>query len=541
MAARGLSASTLADLIGGISLGGLLIPEAVAYSSIAGLPSAFGITGAIVGPLAYAIIGRSRLAVVSATSGSAALLAAGIAHAAIPHASRVDSAIALTALVGLFLTVGAVLRITALASFISRAVLYGFGFGLAVTITIRQLPALLGIPSIGGTPWQVLRAIIIRAGEIHVPSLLAGAAVLLLLAVGRQLRFAAAGLVVIVASILAMRFGPADHFGIVATGPLTLELAALHMPAIAPRAWLRLAQFAAPIAIVILAESWATVRTLGAERGDPISPEREIAALGLANLASAALRGLPVGAGFSIGNASARAGTATRLGAIIAALAVAAVAFTIPGWVALMPQPVLAAIVIAALAHALSAKPIICLFRLGRDQWVAVTAAAGVLLFGIINGLLLAVALSVLGLLRRLAYPNVSELGRAGEHDFVDCAVHPEAKPVAGMIIIRPNAPLFFGNADTFLVEAGHRARATGAKTIVLSLEESDDLDSGAIESISDFDSAMKAQGRRLILARVHDRARAVLARGGLADLAASSTFSVDDAVRAANKSALKE
>src|SRR6185437_8908957 len=141
------------------------MPEAIAYSSIAGLPSSFGITGAIVGPLAYAIIGRSRLAVVSATSGAAALLAAGIANAAIPDASRADSAIALTSLVGVFFVLGAAFRITALTSFISRAVLQGFGFGLALTITIRQLPILLGLSSSGGTIWQTIASITARLSQ----------------------------------------------------------------------------------------------------------------------------------------------------------------------------------------------------------------------------------------------------------------------------------------------------------------------------------------------------------------------------------------
>ena len=488
-------ASPLRDFAGGISLAGLLIPEAVAYSSIAGLPPAFGITGAVVGPLAYAILGRSRLAVVSATSGAAALLAAGIANAAIPNASRVDCAVALAVLVGLFFTIGAALRITSLTSFISRAVLHGFGFGLAITISVRQLPALLGLSSTGGTLLQTLSSLVSRAGEIHVPSLLAGLAALILLAVARRLKFTPAGLLLVLVSILAMRFGPADHLGISSAGAIAFQPTLPHLPAIAPEDWLRLARFAFPIAIVLLAESWATVRTLAAARGDPISAEREIAALGLANLASGLFRGLPVGAGFSIGNASAQAGTTSKLGAIFAAITVALAAVTIPGWVALLPQPVLAAIVISALAHALSPKPILSLFKLDRDQWVALAAAIGVLSLGIIDGLLFAVALSLFGLFRRLAYPSLSVLGRAGGHDFVDCSTHPDAKPIPGMLIVRPDGPMFFGNADGVLAETGRRARAMGAATVVLSLEETDDLDSSTIASISGFQRGDEGPG----------------------------------------------
>lgn len=524
----------LADLVGGLSLAGLMVPEAIAYSAIAGLPATFGITAAITGPLGYAIIGRSRLAVVSATSGAAALLAAAIGNAGIPDVPRADCALALTLLVGLFFLAAAMLRVAALASFVSRAVLHGFGLGLAITISVRQLPALLGLTLFRGSIWEIFGSTVLHLSDVHLPSAIVGGAVLILLALSRRLNVVGAGLILILLAIGAMHFGPADHFGMRTAGAVSIGISPFHTPQLALKDWGRLAQLALPLALVILAESWATIRSLAAANGDPIAPGREIAALGLANLASGLLRGLPVGAGFSIGNANAQAGTATRLGAITGALFVALAALGASNWIALIPEPVLAAIVISALSHALSPKPIVALFRLDRDQWVAISAAAGVLLFGIVNGLLFAVGLSVLSLLRRFTRARLSELGRTGVHDFVDVSAHPEAKPVPGLFIIRPNAPLFFGNCEPILVAIGERARAAGAKAIVLSLEETDDLDSSTLEALADFRQSMSAQGRRLVLARVHDRVRWVLERGGLADLAASATFSVDDAVRSA-------
>jgi MFS superfamily sulfate permease-like transporter len=541
MEAPGFRRPLFSDLLAAVSLTGLMLPEAIAYSAIAGLPPSFGVSAAILGPLGYSIIGRSRLAVVTATSGAAALLAAGIANAAIPNVPRSDCAIALTLLVGLFFLLGALFRLSALTSFVSRAVLRGFGLGLAITITIRQLPVLLGVAVNQSEPFDILGFLAGRIGDVNLPSALLGGGALVFLGISRRFRFVAAGLVLTLGSMLAMRFGPADHFGIAVAGPLRLSLSAPYVPTMAIKDWARLAQLAFPIALVLLAESWATVRSLATACGDPVSPEREIIALGLANLASALWHGLPVGAGFSIGNANAQAGTATRLGAVLAAATVAIAAIAAANWIALIPEPILAAIVIAALAHALSPRPIYSLFRLGRDQWIAVTAALGVLALGIVNGLLLAVALSVLGLLRRLAYPELSILGRTGDHDFVDCSVHKDAGQIPGVLVIRPNAPLFFGNAEAVLVNVAQRARAQRASTIVLSLEETDDLDSSALEAISDFKQAMTAQNRALILARVHDRVRTILERGGLAGLAATSTFSVDDAVRMAGDPSSKE
>lgn len=524
----------LADLIGGISLTGLLIPEGVAYSAIAGLPVAFGITAAIAGPLAYAIIGRSRLAVVSATSGAAALLAAAIGNAAIPNVSRIDCAVALTGLVGLFFLAGAVLRIGALTSFISRAVLHGFGFGLGIIICIRQFPTLVGLPAASGMPWQIIGSIIDHIRQVNLPSLLLGAAALAVLTLARRLKFAAGGLLVIIVSTAAMALGPAGHLAISTVGPIDLSPAMPHVPDLDLRSWAKLAQFAFPIAVVLLAESWATIRTLAAIRGDSISAQREIAALGISNLASAILRGLPVGAGFSIGNANTQAGTADRMGAVCAAITVGLVALTATRWIALIPEPVLAAIVISALSHALSPRPFVSLFRLDKDQWIAVSAAAAVLLLGLINGLLAAVALSVLSLLRRLASPHLSELGRTGPHDFVDCAMHPDAKPVAGLLVVRPDAPLFFGNVDAILGAIAQRVSESGASTIIVSLEETNDLDSSVVEALTEFLQAIEAQKQKLILARVHDPVQRMLMRGGLTGLATSATFSVDDAVQAA-------
>lgn len=525
--------ATLADVIGGASLAGLMIPEAVAYSSIAGLPPAFGVTAAVVGPLSYAIVGRSRLAVVSATSGAAALLAAAIANAALPGVPRASCAIALTGLVGLFFLVGASLRIAGLTNFISRAVLCGFAFGLAITITIGQLPKFLGLSLASAPAWRMLGAIVAHAADIHIPSLLVGGASLLFLT-GSRVKLMPSAFIVMVVTTLAMRTGPVAHLGIATVGAVSIRPETPTLPVMAAGEWARLAQLAFPIAIVVLAESWTTIRTLAAARGDTISPEREIAALGLANIASALFRGLPVGAGFSASSANERAGTASRFGAVIAAIVVAAVAFGATDWIAFIPEPVLAAVVISALAHALSPEPLVALFRLGRDQWTATAAAVGVLLFGIIDGLLFAVALSLLELLRRLAYPRISELGRTGLHDFVDCSMHPDAKPVPGMLIVRPDAPLFFGNVDAILADVARRAERTNATAIVLSLEESDDLDSSAVVAIAEFRQAMTARGRSLVLARVHDRARAVLDRARLGGLAATATFSVDDAVQAA-------
>jgi MFS superfamily sulfate permease-like transporter len=305
-----------------------------------------------------------------------------------------------------------------------------------------------------------------------------------------------------------------------------------------PAMWARLMQLAAPIALIVFAESWGTMRGLALRHGDAISPNRELAAIGVANVAAALAQGMPVGAGFSAGSANESAGAASRVAALTAAVALLLLGLFAGPLIARIPEPVLAAVVIGALTHALSPAPIVTLFRIERDQWIALAAALGVLAFGVLNGMLAAIALSIAQLLYRLSHPSVSELGQVGaSHDFVDITAHPDAHALPGLVIFRPNAPLIFANAESVLRTIGAQVRAGPVQTVVLSLEESNDLDATAVEVIGEFCAVLAKSGRRVILARVHDRVRQVLTMAGLGALARGSTFSVADAVRAAGRS----
>jgi MFS superfamily sulfate permease-like transporter len=240
---------------------------------------------------------------------------------------------------------------------------------------------------------------------------------------------------------------------------------------------------------------------------------------------------MPVGAGFSAGSANEAAGATSRVSAAAGAAALLLLALFARDWIARIPEPVLAAVVVAALTHALSPAPFVHLFRMNRDQGIALAAAAGVLAFGVLAGMLTAVALSIASLLYDLAHPSISELGQVGDsHDFVDIAHHAEAQPLPGLAIFRPNAPLIFANAESVLLAIAERALDCAKGSIVLSLEESNDLDSTAADALAEFTATLHHAGRRVILARVHDRVREVLNAAGLGELAGAATFSVADA-----------
>jgi MFS superfamily sulfate permease-like transporter len=205
------------------------------------------------------------------------------------------------------------------------------------------------------------------------------------------------------------------------------------------------------------------------------------------------------------------------------------------GWIERIPQPVLAAIVIHAVSHSLRVDIFRTYFRWRRDRLVAVIAVIAVIAFGVLDGLLAAIAFSLAMLLRTLARPRLVVLGRVGEHDYVDIARFPRAELVADFLILRADEPLFFANADPVLALARAEVlRKPGARVVVLSLEESSNLDSTALESLGEFSAWLQARGCEIRVARLRGAVHDALQRADFPQLqgAALEYSSVDDAVR---------
>lgn len=522
------------DWIAGLSVAGLMLPEAVAYAGIAGLPPQRAICAAIAGCLAYGLLGRSRFAIVSPTSSSAAILAATLL--ALPGSADDKAVLAtiLVALVGILFLIASIVRLGNLAGFISRPVLRGFAFGLAITIILRQIPVLAGVPVSASNLLYLVTRLVSSVPQWHLPSVLVGVTALVTLIGLRRVPFLPGAFLVLSAGIAASVVFDLAHHGVALVGTIPLLPA---WPDFSSHQWkeiIALLPFVLPLVLILFAESWGTIRSFSLRHNETVEANRELGALGLSNLASAIVQGMPVGAGFSAGAASEAAGAQTRATAVVAALGLALLIAFAAAPVALLPQPVLAAVVVAALTHALDPMPLLRLWRLKRDGYIALGAALGVLVFGVLDGMLVAIALSLAALLRRMASPYVARLGRlAGGHDFVDIARHSDAFPVSGVTVWRPAQPLFFANADAILNTIVSRVRADGrSKCVVVSLEESFDLDSTALDALLEFDTTVRASGRRVQYARVHDQARDLI-MAAAPELAGRCSVSVDNAVSA--------
>ncbi|RDI99123.1 SulP family inorganic anion transporter [Dyella solisilvae] len=526
------------DLIAGLSIAGLLIPEAVAYSGIAGLPPQAGVIALFVGLASYGVLGRSRFAIVSATSSSAAVLAAGtIALAGNDPGARAAMAATLVLLGGACFLIAGAARLGGLSQLIARPVLRGYTFGLAFVIALKQLPHLLGVAGLHGdfVP-KLLVELLKLAPQVQPAALLCGALALALLFAGERMRRVPGSLLVIALGVGASSWLKAR--GVELTGAITFD-AALGWPSW-PSAgqWLPSVELAAALLLILYAESYSAIRGFALKHGDPVEPNRDLLVLGVANVLSGLLHGMPVGAGYSGTSANEAAGARSRWSGVIAAISVLVLVLLALRWIERIPQPVLAAIVIHAVSKSLRLSVFTPYLRWQRDRLLIFAAVLAVLSLGILNGLLFAIAFSLVLLLRQLAAPRLSVLGRLGDgHDFVAIAGHPEATPVPGMLIVRPEEPLFFVNAEAMMVQARNRVESCqGVHRVVLSLEESPDLDGTALESIADFAVWLEARGVELRVARLKDAACEALSRMALPQLPpqALKDWSVDDAVTAA-------
>lgn len=523
-----------ADLLAGLSIAGLLLPEAVAYSGVAGLPPQAGVIALFAGLLCYGLIGRSRVAIVTATSSSAAVLAsATLTLGGGDLALRLALASILVAGAGAAFVLAAALRLGALSHLIARPVLRGYAFGLALVIAVKQWPHLVNLHT-QATGFFPLVAEILRAHPSwHWPSLACGLAALAGLMVLERVPRMPGALTVIVGSILASSWLNAQ--GVALTGPIHL---ALGMPALALPAgvdWLPLAEFSLALMLILFAESYGSIRSFALKRDEEVQPNRDLLALGVANILCGLLQGTPVGAGYSATSANAAAGARSALAGLYAGAVVLTLVLLFLRWVERIPEPALAAIVIHAVSKALRPGVFADYFRWQRDRMLVVAAVLTVMIFGVLNGLLAGIAFSLGLLLKSLASPRLSVLGRVGAHDYVSLARFAHAVSTPGVLIVRPEQPLFFANAEPLLAQVRQRALAAPDwKLVILSLEESPDLDSTTLEALEEFCCWLAARGVQFRVARLKELAREVLLRAKLAHLPASALdySSVDDAVR---------
>jgi MFS superfamily sulfate permease-like transporter len=525
-----------ADALAGLSLAGLLLPEAVAYSGLANLPPQAGVIGLFAGLTCYCLIGRSRYAVVTATSSSSAVLAAAtLALGADTAAQRVAFASILVCATGAAFLLAGCARLGAMSNLIARPVLRGFTFGLALVIAVKQWPHIVGIHLRSTEFLPMLAEIIRNVGAWQPMSVAVGVCALAGLFLLARLRYMPGVLLVIAAGIAAAPW--LNSRGVALTGPIHLYLGwpAFSLP---PGAhWLPMVEFALALMLILYAESYSSLRTFALKHDDKVQPNRDLIALGVANVVSGAFHGTPVGAGYSGTSANEAAGAQSRAAGLYAAATVLALVLLFLPLIERIPEPVLAAIVIHAVSKSLRLGVFRPYFLWRRDRLVTLTAVAAVFVFGMLDGLLAAIAFSLAMLLHSLSSPRLSVLGRVGAHDFVSVARFPQASCAPGILILRPEEPLFFANSEPLMAAARQRVlQQTDVRWVIFSLEESPDLDGTALEGLGEFAAWLASRNIGLRVARLKEASRDALMRANFRELPAAGLdySSVDDAVSGA-------
>ncbi|MEZ0094923.1 SulP family inorganic anion transporter [Streptacidiphilus sp. EB129] len=510
------------DALGALTAWALIVPESVAYAQIAGVPPQNAFYAAPVALLAYALLGRSRFLIVGATSAAAVLSAATVAGVSADPKAAVGLSAALAVIVGAILVAAGVARLGFVTGFLAEPALTGFLFGMALTIVVRQLAELVGVSSGDGSfferAWHLLR----QVSDWSWTALAVGVIALLLLFVLESLmpRLPASLVVLALGLLLSAAFGLKDH-GVAIVGTIPSAVPVPRLPGIPAGDWLKLAGGALGVALVVFAETFGVADRFAREHGDEADADREMISVGASNLVVGFVRGFAVSGSASRSAAAAGAGSRSPMTSLIAAALVLVTAAFLTPLLTDLPEPVLGAIVIMAVRGFLKVGELRRYARLDRPGlWVALTALFGVLLFDLLPGLLLAVALSLVLFIAAASRPRLAVLGRLpGSSRYGDTEQHPDAVPPSGVLVVRPDGGLFFGNITRTrlaLLELIRSGEST-PRAVVLDLTASHHLGLPVLDALDELCDELGRRGAPLHLARLRARARQELDRHPLA------------------------
>lgn len=506
------------DLVAGIVLAAILVPQGLAYAELAGVPPVTGLYTTVVCLIVYALMGPSRVLVLGPDSSVSPLIFAAI----VPLVVADDPASAIVLAGMLALMVGAIEiglglgKLGFIADLLSKEVQVGYMNGLAITIVVGQLPKLFGFSTDADTFVQEVAAFFSGLDQTDAATLLLGLVTLGLLF---GLPFASKKIpailvAVIVATVVTAALDLADK-GVQTVGTLPRGLPVPSFPWTGWSDLATLAAAAAGIVLVSLTDTIATSSSFAARRGDEVDADREMIAVGASNAVAGLFQGFAISVSSSRTAVAERSGARTQVTGLVGAVLVGVMLVAVPGLLSDLPQTALAAVVIMA---AVSLADIAVLRRFARVRRTALllslVATAGVVFFGVLQGILIAAILSILLFFRRSWWPPGAVLGYVPELDgWHDTRRHPEAEEQEGVLIYRWEAPLFFANAGIFRQQVRKLVLQRQPRWIVLQCEAVTDIDVTAADMLRDLDLELNAQGIHMafveLRARLQDRVEA--------------------------------
>jgi high affinity sulfate transporter 1 len=529
------------DLAAGAALSAVLIPAGMAYAEAAGLPAVTGLYASVVPMVVYALFGPSRIIIVGPDSSLAPMIAAALLPLAGREPSRaVALAGVLAILIGIFLIGGRIFRLGFVTGLLSKPIRVGYLNGIALAVMVSQLPRLLGMTvsgdSLAAKATETAGAVL-RGGTNPV-ALLFGAATLAVIVAGRFLPWKVPGVLLAVAASTAAAAALDLTDAMPMVGALPSGLPAPALGGITFHDVVGLIGPAAGIALIAFADTSALSKNLAGRGGVHTSGNTEMGALGIANVASGMLGGFPVCGSSSRTPIALDAGARTPLSGIVAAALVVVFMTALPGVTAFLPTTTLAAVVIVAAASLVDIKTLLRLVRMSRVETALLVATfLGVAFVGVLQGIVIAIALSLIAFIRRAWDPYRTELASLEDvPGYHDISRHPEGQRVPGLVIARFDAPLFFANGAVFAEHIRSLvANSPGpVKCVIVAAEAITDLDTTALDDLVELDDELAGQGISLVFAELKGPVKDRLLKFGVSSRFGPDHFfpTVNNAVR---------
>lgn len=511
------------DVLAGVSVAAAALPIGIAYARVAGFPPVVGIYSCILPAVAYALFGSSRQLIVNPDAAACAIVAATLAPMAAGDPTRyADLSIALALLSGLLCIAGGLAGFGVIANFLSRPILTGYLNGIALSIIAGQLSTLLGFRIPSGGFFRTLARVTARLNETHLATLAVGLGLFVLLrALKRLAPKVPAPLVAAVLGIVAVYAFGLDRQGVAVVGPLPAGFPTPRIPEVRPSDLWPLLSGACGIVLVSFCSMMTTARGFAAKNGYQIDANQDMIALGACDLASGLSRGFVVSAAASRTAVAESAGSKTQVTSLVAAAAMAAVLLFLTAPVACLPTAALAAILISSALSLFNFAALRGYYHLSRPELRhALVAMLGVMTVGVLPGILVAVGLAILRLLRLASRPNDAVLGLVeGKHDAYGVGGE-GGKPIPGLLIYRFDSSLLFFNADYFKdrVLALLAAADPPPRWLLFNAESVPMLDVTGAEALEALRAELAGRGTVLAIARAKGLFRGMLERTGTAE-----------------------
>ncbi|WP_255988527.1 SulP family inorganic anion transporter [Chitinolyticbacter albus] len=487
------------DLVAGLIAATVVLPKAMAYATVAGLPVAAGLYTALVPLVIYALLGSSRVLSVTSTTTLAILVGSELALL-VPDGNperMLAAAATLTLLVGIMLVLAAVLRLGFIANFISTPVLTGFKTGIGLVIVLDQLPKLLGVHIHKQDFFHDVQALLQSVPQTSLLTLAVALATLALLLLMEKLwPHSPAPLVAVAGGIAATALLDLPALGVSVVGAIPQGLPALTLPDL--DLVRQLIPGAVGIALMSFTESIAAARAF-ARDGDPyVNPNRELVATGAANAAGALLGAMPAGGGTSQTAVVRAAGAVSQRASLVTAAVALAVMLLLAPLLAKLPNATLAAVVIVYSVGLIQPGEFMAIRRIRRMEfrW-ALVACLGVLLFGTLQGIVIAIIVSLLALASQTANPRVSVLGRKPGTDILRprSDEHPEDESFGDVLVLRPEGRIFFLNAQNLAEQLRAQVQEHQPRVLILDLSAVQDVEYSALQMLVEAEGKLAAQG----------------------------------------------